>query len=318
MLEPKTSTNQDKYVCYRFECVDFKTKWSKGKKYNGLREQIYHNRRHPSVKFSSNYFSQEHRRNQNIFKDFYTPIEIFKEIKKQEKDYKNFHTRKRPSKGKTKTKRLINGLITFSETIDKDLGFQYKENREWFFEIIEGFLKEELKQVISIDFHFDEKTPHIHFQGFNYIYEEHSNYNQSTLKKGEQSFHQDRLEEYLKSRIEDFQYKRGKIKNNQQYQVDKTNKFHYIKDLEKEIENLDKEILNKKSLLVDFLEDINIILKDLEEYSEEKDIRKFIKLVERYSTNEEKLKKFLHKWENGLNTKKQKGVKNGKYIQPNF
>lgn len=277
----------EKYIAIRFQKQTWQDCKSGRKRYRGFYSQKQHNRR--LEKQDKNYLINPQYTHLNIFKDFLNVNQIDKKLEEVYKDYKQYHKRKLPSN----TKPFINGLITFSDTITKDLELKNKVNRQKFFTIIEGFIKEEVGNIISLDFHIDETTPHFHFTCINYDFDNHITYARiisDSIKsnKNKQNFQQDRLEQYLKKHIKNFDYKRGKILSKKQY----------LNDRQKHKQHLEKQV----NQINQYTHIINEITQDLEQLGKHKDLQKFKKLVDRYFKNDTKLERLLTKWKKATKT----------------
>lgn len=285
-----------KYLNITIQRSDWETSFKKNKKYRGYYSQIEHNRRIEEMDF--NYLINPQYSHLNTHKDFMNKNQIIEALEDIKKDYKSFHNRKQPKK----TKPFVNGYISFSNTISEDLNLYEKENRDKLFNIVENFLKKELQGLISIDLHLDETTPHFHFYGLNYDYKKHRSYSQvieEEIKSSDirQNFQQDRLEQYLKENINNFNYSRGKILSKKQYLKDRQKHKNHL-------EQLENQEVEYKLKFEKYAEIINEIIADLKEFEKQKDLEKFLKLVNRYFNNENKLENLVNKWKKGLSNQK--------------
>lgn len=281
----------EKYLCISIQRQGIKNsikELTNGKKkiYRGFYSQRLHNRRLEEQ--DPNYLLNKELQEFNIYKDFKTHKQVRDRLKETRQDYKDFHKRKIHSKRKP----FINGLITFSNTILEDLNLYKRKNRELLFEIITNFLKKENGEnnLISLDLHMEETTPHFHYSCVNYDNERHITYSskiERDIKQNEGvNLQQDRLEKYLKDNIEDFEYLRGKKLNKKSYLDQRSKNHQHLKEQEKKLQ--------------DFEERINFIVEGLKDLEEEKDLQKFNKLVVRYLNNIPKLDNLLNKWEKSL------------------
>ena len=289
----------------------------KAKTYRGLKSQINHNNR--TEKMDSDYLlkPQNTKNNIHIIQDNLDKY-IQDMILKMQEDYFNHYKRKMPSN----VKPFINGLITFSEEMQEDIkkyGIKEMTNS-----IIE-FLKLEYGDIISVDLHLDETTPHFHFQVLNYNFKQHKTHSRilETRLRDKNNIErrnitQDNLANHLKKDIKDFEYKRGKIQSTKEYHSKRKaqqkvieNQELKIKRLEhdlsfikKEKEKLENENLkltdNQKKLYeemeelrtdhqetyTEYIDFINKIISDLIELAEIKKYDSFIDKVKRYMNNE--------------------------------
>lgn len=258
---------------------------NKSKTYRGYYSQLEHNRR-TEENMEEDYLVNDQFTKLNMFEDYLEEEEIHKELEQVKKDYKKHHNRKLPKNFKPFT----NGIITFSNTIQKDLELlTNKDNRKEFFKVIKGFLEEEVGTLISLDFHLDETTPHFHFMSVNYNYEQHITYSRlitNGIKENERvNKQQDRLEKYLQDNIKGWDYKRGKIQSREEYNKKRKKYSHILQDMEDRIE--------------EFEEDIEHIEEILLEEDKINDLDKFRILLQRYGKSENsinKLEKLIKKW----------------------
>lgn len=278
----------EKYISIRFQKHSWEDCKSGRKTYRGFYSQRNHNRR--TEKQDKNYLLNPQYSHLNLYKDYMTNEDINTNIEKMKSDYKEHYKRGLPSN----TKPFINGLITFSNTITEDLDLKHKENRIQLFKIVANFIKKELGNIISLDFHIDETTPHFHFESLNYDFENHITYSRIITDSindnwNRQNFQQDRLEQHLKKHIKNFDYSRGKVSGKKQYHNDRQKNKQHLQQQETQIN--------------EFTSTINEIIEDLETLGEEQDLNKFKKLVDRYFGNQPKLEKLLIKWKKGTQRK---------------
>ena len=289
----------------------------KSKTYRGLKSQINHNSR--KEKMDKNYLVRPENTKLNIHKVVNNLDEkVEKMIQEMNRDYENFYKRKQPKN----TKPFLNGLITFSNTMLEDIE---KFGKVKLFNTILNFLEIEYGNVISIDLHMDETTPHFHFQVLNYDFKRHKTHSAILEKalrdknnKYRQNQTQDRLAEYLQTNIKGFDYKRGKIssikkyhdKRKQQEQhlteqknkidklenmIQKIQKEHtYLKNenvrLTKENRELENQVENLENQVQEIFKkyenDINELISELTELNEEMEIKDFYRKIIRYLKKE--------------------------------
>lgn len=279
---------KDKYISIRFQKQSWEDCKSGRKTYRGFYSQKEHNRR--TEKQDKNYLLNPQYSNLNLYKDYIKDTQLKNEVKKMKSDYKKHHKRKLPSN----TKPLINGLITFSNSITEDLDLKHKENRIQLFKIVEDFITKEVGNIISLDLHLDETTPHFHYTTLNYDFENHITYSRIITdsineNSNRQNYQQDRLEQHLKKHIQNFNYKRGKVAGKKQYLNERQKHKQHLEQQEQQIN--------------EFSGVISEIIQDLETLGEEQDLNKFKKLVDRYFGNQPKLENLLNKWKKGTQRK---------------
>lgn len=297
-----------KYVSIKFERQDLRKDHYKGKKrYRSYISQYQHNTRQEEM--DPNYLLNKDQQKDNY--DFHKGVpHIEKRIEDIKKDYKDHYKRNIPSN----TKPLLNGLITFSETMQEDIK-KYGQNE--LMKHLYNFLKKEFGEVFSFSFHMDETTPHLHFGVLNYDFEKHRTrgelMNQSLKSKDNpmrQNHLQDRVAAYLQEHIKGFDYQRGIIRSVKNYHNERFKQNEHLKKQKKEIETqkliieeLQNEINQLKTQMTHLEEEqlntLNTIYNDLMELNEEKNASKWLKMFIRYSKNEgnEKLTKLQQKME---------------------
>jgi len=308
----------------------FKTIKRGKKTYRSFTSQKEHNTR--KEKMDANYLLKKELQHLNINYEnpnYSTEEDIRTEMEKIEADYKSHYNRKMPKNYKP----LINGLITFSETMQEDIKKYGVENMT---AAMLDFLKEEYGNVCSLDLHMDETTPHFHFQVINYNYKEHKTHS-AVLEKSLRdennptriNYAQDRLAKYLQSHIKEFDYQRGEIRSIKEYHNRRKGQIEHLKKLEEKTQEQEQELIQlrknaknahnelsqlkdkysklnaeylgleakyssmKQQLTDEYNDAIEEILNDLEEFGKEKDAIKFLGLVVRYAKGEQAEK--LHK-----------------------
>ena len=297
-----------------FETVVKNQGTNKSKTYRGLKSQINHNNR--TEKMDDNYLVRPENTKDNqhlLVKDLDNTILSW--IEEMEQDYFNHYKRKMPKN----VKPFINGLITFSETMQEDLE---KFGADKMTKTILEFLKQEYGvKVISLDLHLDETTPHFHFQVLNYDFDKHKTHSrilETRLRdKGNEerrNITQDNLASYLQGHIEGFDYKRGKVSGIKQYHNKKKAQQEHLEkqktqiaELEKKVSALNKDLTEKEKkilslqeendeleqikeendeMLKDYIEIINEIIEELYEIKEKEESLTFLQKSLRYIKNE--------------------------------
>ena len=320
----------EKYVSMTLHTQDHQTRVvdggsNKQKTYRSLLSQIKHNKRLEEM--DSNYLVRPERTKDNLHYEIKNLEEqLLQWQREMEQDYQEYYKRKMPKN----VKPFINGLITFTDTMQEDIS-KYGE-KEMFQAIVE-FIQEEFGgKIISLDLHLDETTPHFHFQIMNYDFKEHKTHSrimEQRLRDKEnpyrQNIAQDNLANFLQNRFEGFDYKRGKISGIKKYH-DKRKAQHEhlekqkekIKEMEAQIKELkeqnkelsdeNEELKEYKNELEDIIEDneemleehieiINEIIEELYEIKEEEESLNFLRKAMRYIRNENipKFEKLIEK-----------------------
>jgi hypothetical protein len=309
---------KQKLLSIRIRTMGDKPKKAGKKYYKSLNQAIAHCDR--SEKMDANYLIRPELQHLNIV-NYQNPEGMVEEVLQEHQD---FYKRKLPKNWKP----YIDGLITFSDTMFDDLK---KYGREKMNEVAHDFLKSEFgDNLIGMALHVDETTPHFHFHAINYNTKEHKAYSafmEKEIKENNGSNPlQDRLADYFKANIDDFEYVRGQamsIKdyhNKRKFQHDhieqqakvidaQNNKIdeqlETIKRLESEKDDAiakKKEFrqmalsteLKLKKLKEDYAEvvkghyeQITDIVDTLVELGREKDGGKFLRLINRYVRSED-------------------------------
>lgn len=307
----------EKLLSITVNTQSFKT-IKKGKKtYRGFLSQKQHNKRIEEM--DEGYILRPELQNQNINIEngkYITEEDIYQEMELIEQDYQEYYKRKMPKNYKP----LLNGLITFSETMQEDInlyGLKKMTQR------IEQFLKKEYGKIVSLNLHMDETTPHFHFQVINYDYEKHQTHSaklERSLKDSNNpmriNYTQDRLADYLTENIQGFDYKRGKILSVKQYHNKRKAQQEHLNRLESKTKEQEQELqelrlkhsklqhehndLKSKynglqakyeamedTLIQEHKEAIQEVLEELQELGKEEDAIKFLRLVVRYTKGEQ-------------------------------
>lgn len=322
---------KEKYLCLKFYTQDL-TKDGKGtnekKNYRSYVSQYRHNTR--LEEFDDDYLVRPHLQQENIEIDHVKDnIEIIQQdIERMKKDYKKHDSlnRKMPSN----TKPLMNGLITFTDTINKDIE---KFGQQKLLETVKEFLIQEYGTCYSVYSHNDETTFHIHFACLNYDFNTHHTHSQilehrlrDKENKERRNITQDNLEKFLKDKIKEFDYKRGIVKNSKEQKHINAALKETIEENELKIKEQEEQIkllqqqqeiliprvneLIQRGIITKELNsniDVNIynlgvnLLTDLIN-SENEDIEKFIRNFKRYhnSGKAEELQNLISKWRKGL------------------
>lgn len=300
-----------KYVSLRIHTMGEKTIKSNGKRYRGLKDQLAHNRR--AEKMDEGYLLNPELKDQNIHKLYKSSAHISDRGMKIAHDYKQKHNRKMPSN----LKPYIDGLITFSRTMGKDIK---RFGREKMFDEVKQFLRDEGFDLIGLDLHMDETTPHFHFSAMNWhepTRQAYSSKMRSEIKANDNANPiQDRFAEHLSNTIDGFDYVRGEPRNIKEYHDKRAAQQAHLKTQQEDIAKLKVErdkILEDNQALKNQLTEANEQLttlessiqemKDLEAEHEKQladvfshmydlldtgDGNKFLRLLNRYIRNDNK------------------------------
>jgi hypothetical protein len=257
-----------------FETIRKNQGTNKSKTYRSFKSQIQHNTRKESM--DENYLIRPNETKNNIhieLDDLDNNVNNL--INKMNEDYKEYYKRKIPKN----TKNFINGLITFSDSMQEDIK---KFGIDVMFNTVKNYLQEEFDNVITLDLHLDETTPHFHFQVLNYDFKNHKTFSrkleESLRDKNNierRNYLQDNLQNYLQDNISNFDYSRGKILGIKNYHNKRKNQVEHIKKLEhqeqkylQELEQLKEENLYQKKIMQELQSDKKRLQKELNEYEE--------------------------------------------------
>ena len=320
----------EKLLSIRINTLSDTSRKSGKKYYKSISESIAHMNRTESM--DSDYLMRPEKQNQNI--DGYIEKDLKDMVDEVLSKHQKHYHRKMPKNWKP----YIDGLITFSATMQKDIDRFGTQN---LFNSIKSFLADEFgkNNVIGLALHMDETTPHLHFTAINYdekIKKAYSANMEAQIKanKGMNPL-QDRLADHLKKTINGFDYVRGEtysIKDyhtKRKYQQDHIDKQEEtINKQEETIKSQERKILilesstdkmeermidafNQAEMALEHAEQIKeektelikSIVSQLIELGKEKDSSKFMRLVQRYTNNEnnQKLDNLIQKWSNALN-----------------
>jgi len=312
---------KQKLLSIRIRTMADKPKKAGKKYYKSLNQAIAHCNR--TEKMDENYLIRPELQHLNIV-NYQNPEGMVEEVLRE---HQEFYKRKLPKNWKP----YIDGLITFSDTMFDDLK---KYGRVKMNEVVHDFLKSEFgDNLIGMALHVDETTPHFHFQSINYNTKAHKAYSafmEKEIKENNGSNPlQDRLADYLKANIEDFEYVRGQTMSIKDYHNKRKFQHDHINKLESEIENnksiieeqkneidskneaisrMKKEFIDMENQMIsasneakaaltfakeakaEHAETIETIVKELTELERIQDSHKFISLVQRYTKNDNKQK----------------------------
>lgn len=272
------------------------------KTYNASKEKndIKHNLR--KVKNRSQIIDPKYQNTYRYFGD-YNSQNILKKYDELREEHNTKYKKRRKENITNSNATLINSVITFSEKINKDLDEKY--TREEFENVCENAIKDISNfletDLLYISFHYDEKTPHVHFHMRNFD------------EQGRSIFYKNRTKDKL-SKLQDIAYNRlKKLGMNRGEKKEVTNKTHqttkqyYSKlyqELNKKMKEMRKDIQNLKNIENDekkkIYQEISSIQKKLrtlkaerDEYSEELKVFEKIANKEKLNEDDKKILKVL-------------------------
>jgi len=195
------------------------------------------------------------------------------------------------------------GVLTFSEAINEDLGVKYSEQK--LIKIAQNMLLEFESQwntkVTLATLHLSEKTPHFHF-----LFKNYDNQGKSITHKHRDRVSLSQLQDLMYKHFKVLGMKRGVKKSNEdcgvyEYQKPKFTQIEELKNKIKELKNIRKSLSNDISIAKDIKKKL---YGDITVY--QKDLRKRIKLISNLMQNNLRLKGLLLKTEEELRTFKDK------------
>ncbi len=276
----------------RIQTMGDKPKKSGRKYYKSLDETLAHCDR--TEKMDENYLLRPEQQNLNIV-EVKNILGMKGEVYR---DYKEFNGRKMP----TNWRPYINGMITFSSTMQEDIN---KYGREKMHEVMKEFLKIEFgENIFGVSLHMDETTPHWHFQAVNYIKDKHKAYSTNMhveIKKNKgKNLLQDRLADYLAKHIDGFEYIRGQAKTTKEYHEQRKAQHDHLEGLklklletEAKLEDREKQLKlleeNYAALTQNRLGGINANIESFVENNKAVDGNKFLKILRRYLSKTNKI-----------------------------
>lgn len=314
------SDSTEKLLSIRIHRQGFQDRKVGKKTYKSFSSMLAHNNR--TEEMDDDYLLNPEYQHQNICEYKYeSEAELQPLLARMNSDYKDYHKRKIPSN----TLPLIDGLITFSQSMRQDVeiyGIDKMSNA------VKEFLDLEFGggEIIGFIYHADETTPHWGFSALNYNFDTHKTYSKTMEKAiGESEFRQndlqDRLAEFLKLKIPNFEYKRGKINSIKKYHSDRAKQQEHIKQQSSQIQEQEELIKSQESKIQEQDELIeklsartqNIItsiVKDLTELGRKSDGDSFLKKVRRYagSDNKHRMDNLINKYQNALTKIKSKST----------
>ena len=184
----------------------------------------------------------------------YQEQEPLKTLKIWREEHNQNYKKRRKQNLKNNQSSLINGVITFSQVISKDLGTKYTKE-EWEqanIKTVEEIAQHLGTEISYITFHYQEKTPHCHYhlknfdnQGYSIFYKYH--------KKEELS----KLQDIAFKHLEPLGMERGQKKEITNRTHKKTQDYYIkqyraevkkLKSIRKEVESLKIETDKKKKI----------------------------------------------------------------------
>lgn len=287
------------------------------KTYRGIRSQLEHNYREEEQDI--NYLVRPELTKYNLTYSKHRTEEGYKEeIEKIKADYQEHYKRKPPSN----LKPFINGLLTFSQTMQEDIKTIEPKR---LLKIVKDFLLEEFGEVLHYSIHLDETTPHIHFICHNWNFKTHKTHSKTLdkqLKENElrQSYQQDRLDSHFKKNnidynrgdIRSIKQKKNEVKTYQEYTKELENN---LKEKEKKIKELEHKIEDMKAKGQEIQNNLNSEIKELKTTKQNLELD-FLKIIDAFeiikqewlsieleNDNATKYQKFLKMFNKSLNNK---------------
>jgi len=150
------------------------------------KNDIKHNIRTVNVLSKSESLSQKWKTWSNSFKSNFKEKELQQKLKKLREEHNALHYSRRKRNLQNSQATLINSIITFSEQCSHDLGVKYlrEDFEKCCRKAIEDIATELKTEIYYISFHYDEKTPHVHFHLKNFDKNGYAIWNNENKKKG--------------------------------------------------------------------------------------------------------------------------------------
>lgn len=165
-------------------------------------------------------------------------------LKNLREQHNTLHYQRRKRNLQNSQASLINSIITFSEQCSHDLGVKY--SREDFekccIKAIEDIATELNTEIFYISFHYDEKTPHVHFHLKNFNDKGYAIWNNENKKKGS------KLQDIAHNALKELGMERGQkkeltgVKRHQTTQEYYKNMFYELNKSLKTLRNDVKEL----------------------------------------------------------------------------
>lgn len=319
-----TAEDKKKLLSLRIRTAGLKGKRSGKIYYKSLSENIAHNTRRE--KMDKNYLLRPELSHKNMYHYPHSKEEMMDKWENVRSKYKNHYKRRMPSNSKP----FIEGLLTFSATMQQDIA---KYGRKEMINTVWRFLREEFSEdgVLGISLHMDETTPHIHFTVINWkesANKAYSSWMSNEIGKDKSNLLQDRMADWFKSHIDDWDYQRGEIHHIKEYHDKRkaqqdhlkrqereiAQKDKLIRDMEDEIDKMNTELHNKRREVASLVSEISKMDSELSEqaeqiindltnlYEDTETNQGFLNKLNRYvrSENKQRLEKLIDKYQNAL------------------
>ena len=261
-------TSIRKKLSIRIRRNRFFTKFGRNKKgnkvnYRGIKDQLAHDFRDPEIDWDTGYLLNSDRFDENKYLGAggKTRQELIDNTYqrarklwiKAQADYKMDQGRSLPSN----TSEFLTGVLSFSR------GFEAGDKAGDLVKTVANFIKEEFSQVVSVSYHQDELSGHIHFSLVNYDFKNHKTIGRNL----DTSNLQDKIAAYLQSNDLDFGHTRGDSKqineNNNEHLEIMEAKYKYSKELDQEIQDKQNAVRELNGLINEQRQDLNQKITDL-------------------------------------------------------
>lgn len=188
-------------------------------------------------------------------------------------DYKERWGRAMPQN----TKPIISGVISFSSTMQQDAVIYGVKRLN---DVVSAFLRMKFGTSLMYSvMHNDETTPHFHFQAINFDFRTHKSFSNQTNT----STLQDELADFTKSKISEFEYKRGipKDESGAEHLEVRKSQLEAIKRNDATIKAQEAEIAELRAERLLILNSFNEIIEDILKLGEKETAEQFLKDMQR-------------------------------------
>lgn len=185
--------------------------------------------------------SQKWRTWSNSFKSNFGERELQQKLTKLRSEHNRLHYERRKRNLQNSQATLINSIISFSEKCSHDLGVKYtrEEFEKCCIKAIEDIATELNTSIFYISFHYDEKTPHVHFHLKNFDQNGYAIWNNENKKKGS------KLQDIAHNVLKELGMERGQKKELTGVKRHQTTQEYYKKtfyELNKSLKTLRKDV----------------------------------------------------------------------------
>lgn len=273
------------------------------------KNDIKHNIR--TVNVLSTYKSksgQNWRKWQNSYYSHIPQNQLQQKLKNLRDEHNKLHYQRRKRNLQNSQATLINSIISFSEKCSHDLGVKYsrEEFEKCCIKAIEDIATELNTEIFYISFHYDEKTPHVHFNLRNFNDKGYAIWNNENKKKGS------KLQDIAFNSLKELGMKRGEKKELTGVKRHQTTQEYYKKvfyELNKSLKTLRSDVkdleLTKEEKKLIYAEITRLQKQAREQKKENQNKDEKIKEISQYA---EELREALK--EQIANKKSKKGMKN--------